>query len=391
MTQSFNRRTFLKGVGAVGLLAALSGCTRSATPVINGLPAQTVWATYPTGTGTYNDVATIANMVTTESGMRVRLMTGDTGIARIGPLISGTAQYSRAGDEYFYAFEGNDEYASEAWGPQPIRQIWAPPGNYGVLVRRDSGIESVKDLRGKRYPRLIASTSMNRKLEAILNFEGLTSADVELVDIAYSEQAEAMKTGHLDAMYQNVVGSTVEELNSQYPIKWLNLGGGTPEQYETWERLAPMVIPGEFTHGAGMQPGEVGVNMQYSIPLTTLSDRPKEEVLAILNLIKDNYDSFKDSTPDAYKFGPDHVLLMPLIVPFHEGAVEFFKEYGRWTPDLQRRNDALLEREKLMVEAWPDFWAEHSSDDNPAEAWFEWKIENLPPLPPVNDVEPPLT
>lgn len=131
MTQSFNRRTFLKGVGAVGLLAALSGCTRSATPVINGLPAQTVWATYPTGTGTYNDVATIANMVTTESGMRVRLMTGDTGIARIGPLISGTAQYSRAGDEYFYAFEGNDEYASEAWGPSPSARSGHRPETTG--------------------------------------------------------------------------------------------------------------------------------------------------------------------------------------------------------------------------------------------------------------------
>ncbi|WP_235840402.1 TAXI family TRAP transporter solute-binding subunit [Corynebacterium yudongzhengii] len=182
-------------------------------------------------------------------------------------------------------------------------------------MREDSGIDTVEDLKGRRWPRLIASTSMNRKLEAILNFGGLTSADVELVDISYSEQVEAMKTGHIDAFYQNVVGAAVEELDSQYPIKWLNLGGGSPEQYATWERLAPMVIPGEFTHGAGIEPGEVGVNMQYSIPLTTLADRPKDEVKALLGLIKDNYDSYKDATPDAHMFGVDEVLLYPSSSP----------------------------------------------------------------------------
>ncbi|WP_235840401.1 hypothetical protein [Corynebacterium yudongzhengii] len=110
---------FLKSAGALGVLSALSGCARTTVPADSALPQQSVWVTYPAGTGTYNDIAAIANTVTAESGVRVRLMTGDTGIARMGPLISGTAQYSRAGDEYFYAFEGDDEYASQVWAPSP--------------------------------------------------------------------------------------------------------------------------------------------------------------------------------------------------------------------------------------------------------------------------------
>lgn len=391
MQQAFSRRSFLRGIGAVGLLTALSSCTRVPQMAANGLPAQTVWSTYPTGTGTYNDVAALANMLTNRSGMTVRLMTSDTGIGRVGPLINETARYARAGDEYYYAFEGDDEFASETWGPQPLRMMWTPPGNYGVLVREDSGIENVSDLRGKRYPRLISSISMNRKLEAILNFEGLTLDDVELVDLGYAEQAEAMKTGQLDAMYQNVVGGAIEELNSEYPIRWLDLGDGTPEQYSTWEELAPNVIVGEFENGVGMEPGEVGRNMQYSIPLTIMADHPTAEVKEILHMIRDNFDDFKDATPDAHKFSPDEVMLLPLVVPFHEGTVEFFKEIGRWTPGLQRRNDALLEREQLMQEQWPTFWAENSEADNPSELWRAWKRENLPALPEVNDVDPPST
>ncbi|MGJ0184692.1 TAXI family TRAP transporter solute-binding subunit [Corynebacterium glyciniphilum] len=384
LSRPMSRRTLFKGIGLLGLTASLAGCSRQAAVSVKGLPSQTVWATYPTGTGTYNDVAAIANMITNRSGSKVRIMAGDTGIARVGPMIAGTAQYARAGDEYYYAFEGEDEFTTENWGPQPIRQIWAPPGNYGVLVRKDSGITKVSDLRGKRFPRLLASTSMNYKLEAILDFGGLTRDDVTLVDISYSEQAEAMKTGHLDVMYQNVVGATVEELASQYPIRWLDFSGGTPEQYRRWDELAPMVLLGEFSDGAGMGDGETVTNMQYSIPLTTTRDRPADEVRAMLELIHANFDDFKDSTPDAQWFAADKVLLAP-AVPFHDGAVEFFRDIGRWTPALQERNEELIERERLMEDAWPDFWDRHADSDDAATKWKEWKSANLPSMTPVSE------
>ncbi|WP_223286333.1 TAXI family TRAP transporter solute-binding subunit [Kocuria atrinae] len=298
-----------------------------------------MWSTYNVGTGTYNDLAAVANTLTGKTGRQIRLMTSDTGIGRLAPLINGTAQYSRAGDEYYYAFEGNDEFASEQWA-QPLRQVWTPPGNYGVLVRKDSGIETVADLKGKKYPRLVASTSMNRKLEGILNYGGLTGSDVEMVDISYGGQIEAVKTGQLDAMYQNVVGANVEELASQYPIRWLDLGGNDQSRYETWEELAPMVIPGRFTDGAGMADGESAVNMQYSIPLTTLAERPHDEVTRLVTAMDKYFEDYKNATPDAKNFAFDQILLDPMVVPFHEAMVDFLKEKGRWTKDLQTRNDA---------------------------------------------------
>lgn len=387
MSPTLSRRSFLTGLGSLAAIGSLGACSQNPATVANveHAASQLVWSTYPVGTGTYNDVAAVANTLTRQRGLQVRLMTADTGIGRLAPLINGTSHYARAGDEYYYAFEGDDEYASATWGPQPLRQIWAPPGNYGVLVREDSGIETVEDLAGKRYPRLVASTSMNRKLLAILNYGGLTFDDVELVDIAYGEQTEAMKTGQLDAMYQNVVGAHVEELNSQYPIRWLDLGGDDPSRYATWESLSPMVTPGEFSGGAGQDDGETAVNMQYSIPLTTLAERSDAEVHELLGYIHQYFDDFKDATPDASEFAVDQVLLTPMVIPFHQGAVRFFRDVGRWTAELQARNDALLHREELMVEAWPQFWDEHSGDDDVARLWREWKQENLPTLPEVSD------
>lgn len=381
-----SRRSFLGGFAAMGALGALTACAGQ-SQVAAGMPAQSVWSTYPVGTGTYNDVAAVANMLTSQTGSQVRLMTSDTGIGRLAPLMNDTVQYARAGDEYFYAFEGDNEYTSEIWGPQRIRVVWTPPGNYGLLARRDSGINQPEDLQGKRFPYLVSSTAMNDKMLGMLAFAGLTYDDVQLVDIGYGEQAEAIKTGQLDVMYQNVQGSSVEELNSEYPIHWLDFKTDDESRYESWAELMPMVRPGEFTQGAGMNEGEAVTNLRYTLPITAREDQSVAGVEALLGYMHEHFDIYSDATPDTENFALDKVMLLPLTVPFHEGSVNFLKEYGRWTPGMQERNDALLLREQAMHDAWPGFWEANGTAEDVRDRWKSWKRENLPALPEVTDVE----
>lgn len=381
-----SRRSFIGGLAAFSALGTLTACGQQ-TQLAAGTPRQSVWATYPVGTGTYNDVAAVANMLTAQTGSKVRLMTSDTGIGRLAPLMNGTAQYARAGDEYYYAFEGDNEYTSEIWGPQKIRLLWTPPGNYGLLVRRDSGIGTPEDLKGKRFPNLVSSTSMNNKMLGMLKFAGLDYDDVQLVEIGYAEQADAMKTGQLDVMYQNVQGSTVEELNSEYPIRWLDYATDDDSRYESWEELMPMVTPGEFSDGAGMQDGERVTNLRYSLPILTTREHSTDEVETLLGHMHEHFDLYANSTPDTENFALDQIMMLPLTVPFHEGAIKFLDEHGRWSPGLQQRNDALLARENAMHDAWPDFWQSNKDAEDVRQRWKDWKTQNLPALPVVDDVE----
>lgn len=77
--------------------------------------------------------------------------------------------------------------------------------------------------------------------------------------------------------------------------------------------------------------------------------------------------------------------MTPMVVPFHDGAVQFFERVGRWSEQLQARQDALLEREELMLSAWDDFWEEHGDSGEAAQRWYSWKQDNLPSLPDVDD------
>ena len=378
MAGTVSRRRVLAALASSGAAAALAGCAEPPPSRAKHLPDQLVWSTYSAGTGTYNDVAAIATVLTQELGTQVRLMTGDTGISRLAPLFSGTADYVRAGDEYFYAFEGDDEFAYEHWGPQPIRLVWTPPGNYGVCAIEGSGIESPADLAGRKVPRLIASTAINRKIEAYLNFGGLTWADVDPVPISYGNQPDGLFTGQIDVMYQNVVGAGVEELATRRDLRWLDITGGAPEQYATWPDLCPMVTPGEFTEGAGLGEGESAPAMVYSIPLTTLQSRDRDEVNELCHAIDTYFPKFKDRTPDADSFHPDELLLEPFVAPLHEGAVDYLKETGRWDESRAARQDALLEREGLLNEHWPRFLEAYDDPEERSERWRAWKSENLP-------------
>ncbi|KUG52539.1 TRAP ABC transporter substrate-binding protein [Kocuria rosea subsp. polaris] len=360
-------------------MLGLTGCAAAggSEPVgPNGLPQQLVWSTYNVGTGTYNDLAAIANTLTNEEGVQVRLMTADTGIGRLAPLVNGTVDYARAGDEYYYAFEGDYEYASEEWGPQDLRMVWAPPGNYGMLVREDSGIDSFADLEGKRVPRLTANTSINNKMEGFLNYGGLTWDDVEQVPMAYGEQIAGLEAGQIDALYQNVVGSNINELASSTEVQWLSFDDPDPARYETWEELMPMVTVGEITSGAGLEEGESARVLEYTIPLTTTADRDADEVYHLVKAMVENYEHYEGTTPDTKQFSFDAVLKEPLVVPFHEGTVRYFEERGVWTEELERKNDELVERGERMQEAWPGV-VESSADEELERNWTEWKQNEL--------------
>lgn len=365
------------GAWAAVALLALTGCTAGGDEVgANGMPRQLVWSTYNVGTGTYNDLAAIANTLTAEEGIQVRLMTADTGIGRLAPLVNGTIDYSRAGDEYYYAFEGDYEYATPEWGPQDLRLVWAPLGNYGLLVREDSGIDSFADLKGKRFPDLTANTSINNKMEGFLNYGGLTGEDVQKVPIAYGEQIAGLEAGQIDALYQNVVGSNINELASKTDVKWLTFDDSDPARYETWKELMPMATVGEVTEAPGVKDGQTANVLEYTIPLATMGSRDADEVYSLVKAMVDNYEHYESTTPDTNKFSFEAVLKEPLVVPFHEGTVRYFEEQGVWTEELENKNAALIERGEKLREAWPKI-LDSSDPDELEKNWTDWKKTEL--------------
>lgn len=375
-------------VGAVGALAAsalaLAGCADQDAIGANGLPQQLVWSTYGLGTSTYADVASVADAITTNEGTPVRVITSDTAVGRLAPLREGPAQFSRTGDEYIFAFEGSEDFTTEQWGPQDTRVVWAPIAPHGLLVLDDSDITTFEDLEGSKFPHIIANPSVNQKLEGFLAYGGLTYDDVELVDVSYGDQTDALRSGALDVQFQQVYGSSLYELDATTPVRWLDMTEKDPERVKALTEIAPSIRIGPFSGAAGQEEGEKTNGMLYSVPFVTYADTDPDVVYQLIRAFVDNYDKYKGATRTTEAWAPADVWHGPKEVPFHEGLVRFLREEGYWSKQSQEVNDALVERSETLKEKWPEVLAE-TPEDELYETWEQVREEVPAPTPVEED------
>ncbi|WHF22247.1 hypothetical protein QJS66_19255 [Kocuria rhizophila] len=104
--------------------------------------------------GTYNDLAAVANTLTQETGRQIRLMTSDTGIGRLAPLMTGRRSTRAPGTSTTTRSRATTSTAPSSGGRR--RCAWCGlPGQLRVLVREDSGIKRGGP-QGPEVPKLIA-------------------------------------------------------------------------------------------------------------------------------------------------------------------------------------------------------------------------------------------
>ncbi len=373
-------RTRARNLALVAALTAsligLAGCGESKGAVYaDGKLSMAVIATYGTGTSTYADMAAVANALTNTEGINTRIITSDTAIGRLTPLRGGQATFARTGDEYIFAFRGEFDFATRQWGPQPMRVVWAPTAPHSFMVRADSAIVRPADLRGKAVPRITANPSVNNKTNALLAGAGLSWNDVRQVPISYSGQPNALKSGQLDVLFLQVYGSSLFELESSTPVRWLKLDDKDTGFVQRVGRAAPSVTLKPFTGAPGQKRGESDIGFQYAVPLVTYAKTDDEIVYTMARDLVDNFEAYKSATATSKGWSIDEAVIVPQEVPFHPGLIRLLEERHHWTPQAQTRQDQLLAQEEKLAEGWASL--ENTSDEDLPTAWEQWKAANL--------------
>ena len=377
--ESAHRRTRTLRTRATAAVAAavtgalvLSGCAMEAKTV-GGLPDPLVLTTYGTSTGSYADLAAVADRVSVDTGARVRIITSDTSVGRLAALRSGAAQVGRLGDEYIFGFEGLNEFANEDWGPQDTRVVWAPLSPHSLLTRERDGIETPADLKGKKIPKITANPSVNQKIDAYLAYGGLTRDDVTEVNVAYGEQPEALQQGQIDVLYQQVYGSSLYELESQLPVSWIGLDPDDEEAVARVEELAPSINILDFEGAPAQEEGETTHGFVYTLPITAMADTDEDEVYALVSAMADTFERYENTTINTPRWNPEDVEDTPREAPYHPGLIRWLEEHDRWSPEAQKRQDELLERGERLDEEWAAFQETDPDADEELAGWIEWR------------------
>lgn len=315
------RNLVLAGVAAA---AALAGTASAQTFSISTLPP-----------GAINNVQTqaIAKVVQQETGLQMRVVSYNSSTATLQAVQEGMAEFSFvSSDEVGAAVNGRDMYGEMQFPDlQLVARVF--PFKVGIVVRKDSGIRSIADLKGKRFPIGWQGFPQGQFLSrALLAAGGLTEDDIEGVPTSnLIRGADDLKAGRLDATMFAIGAPKMAELDAALGgIHFISLTD-SPEARARMASVRPeygIAPQAAAPHLHGVEDG--AFLMQYAMTLVAHKDTDAATVARIAETLHNQKAALVATHPSFGALVPDGLATPQPGVSYHPGAEAYYREIGIW-------------------------------------------------------------
>jgi len=211
-------------------------------------------------------------------------------------------------------------------------------------VAKDSPMETVADLKGKRVPTDFPGIPIVRlSSTAALASAGLTQNDIVKVPVSdLIANAQAFMEGRTDTAWFSVGAPAVEEANARKGgVKFLSIIA-TPEGLKRMADVYPGSYPSVVKAGGGtgvVKDTTFLTNDIYLVAAKELSDEAAYEVVKVL---WDFNAELGAAYPALKAWRRERMVSKNATIPYHPGAVKFFQEKGIWPSDMQALQARLL-------------------------------------------------
>ena len=220
--------------------------------------------------------------------------------------------------------------------------------NLTFLVKSNSDIHGLKDLKGKRLTSDFGGHDVvNLVMTGALKTAGLDWKDVRPVPVTgVVNGVKALGSGRVDASWGAVGMPVIREVNAQTPVRFLSLID-TPEAKKYYKND---VFPGLRFVNLKPRPGtgitEPTTFMTYDTYLVTNKHTDPKVVKAVLAALWDNTQELQKAHFGLRGFTKDKAVTDLPMIPYHPAAVEFYKEKGSWNGAASQTDQTLLQSKK---------------------------------------------
>ena len=202
---------------------------------------------------------------------------------------------------------------------------------FHVVALEDSGINTIADMKGKRISVGSAGSSTEVLADRAMEAAGLNpKADVTRDNLSVAESVAAMKDRKIDAFFWigGLPTSAVTDLVSTagLKVKFVDTSGLVKPLQEKWGPVyTAFNLPAKTYAGFDQDIPGIGIG---NILLVNANMNP-ELAYRILKTLFDNVDQIRAVHPEAKKFTVESAAVGSSI-PYHPGAIKFYKEKGAW-------------------------------------------------------------
>lgn len=296
--------------------------------------AQQQYTTIGTGgqTGVYSvvgqSVCRLVNRSLAEHGSKCLAPLTSGSIAnlhaiKVGNLDMGVVQ----SDWQHHAYNGTSEFEGVRF--DKLRAVFSVHSEtFNVIARKDSGIRTLDDLKGKRINFGNPGSGQRATMEVVMAAKGWTLDDFALVsELRPSEQASALGENKVDAIIY-VAGhpnGSIQHAVSIVDAELVSVSGPEIDELVNGNSFySPAIVP------AGMYKGTNTEVATFSVRATFVSsaDVDDTKIYRTVKAVFDDLDQFKRLHPAFEDLTAESMIASGLSAPLHEGALRYYKERG---------------------------------------------------------------
>lgn len=347
------------------------------------LPSTLAWSAYDVGSGGYNQSVAIGNALKQKYNVSLRVLPGKNDVSRNLPLRENKVHFSANGIGGSYlAQEGLYEFGAKEWGPQPVRALMLNISDQllSVVAAKDAGVKTIADLKGKRVAWVIGAPSLNQNITAILAFAGLTWNDVQRVDFGgFGAAMDGIINNQVDAAFSSSIsGKAYQIAKSPRGLAYPVITHADKAGWARLQKVAPFYLPFMGTEGAELSKDKPAESAAYPYPiLMSYASQEAGLVYAMTRAMVETFDLYQGAAPGNSGWSVKRQNFA-WVIPYHDGAIRYWKEAGLWKAEHQAHNDKLLERQKVLAAAWAQTMKGTYADEKAhAQAWMKARAAAL--------------
>ncbi|BEQ14525.1 TAXI family TRAP transporter solute-binding subunit [Desulfoferula mesophila] len=251
-------------------------------------------------------------------------------LENIRNLAQGNVDWAISQNEVaFLAYNGKDKYEGRA--VTSLRSLFGTILSWAqIFTSADSGLNSVKDFKGKRIGVGAPGSGGERAAQKILSYYGLTYKDIKPEFMSNAEMVAALKDGTLDAFIitHPLKSAALLDLTTSYKVKMIPVGD--EGFYKKYPFFTKMDVPaGTYRNVDQPVPTPTSRVVMYT---STKAELSVDQVFALLKGLWENTGEWTNTHPAVKKYTTLADAVKGLQVPLHPGAVKYYKEKGLDVP-----------------------------------------------------------
>jgi len=277
--------------------------------------------------GTYYPIGgAIANIIT-KFVPEVELTAESTGasVANLKMARQGEVDFLMgASNTTFAAFSGEEPFDEAVKNIRGITALY--PETFQFIVRKDSGIKSFSDLKGKRVVVGAPGSGTERTANLVLNMYGITYDDITPEFLSFAEGVTALKDRTVDCA---IVGSglpTAVVIDAAASMD-ISLIPVDKEIYEKFSKDYPFlgsnIIPAGLYNGVN----EDVFTVASPALLSVREDISEDVVYEVVKAIFEHLDALVETHAQGKNIKLE-TALNGMSIPLHPGAEKYYKEVG---------------------------------------------------------------